>query len=72
MSRGSNLPVLGGGGKLRGEARARGLAHARAWHLKMKPVFDAMDERGEFSDSPVPRTAESPPPPSPFRRSSEQ
>lgn len=48
-----------GGGKsgpqLRGEDRQRGLAHARAWRVAMKPVFDAMDARGAFADSPPPR-----------------
>lgn len=53
MSRGSNL--LGGGvpGRhIKGEERLRRLAWARAWREQMRPIFDAMDAQGMFSDSP--------------------
>jgi hypothetical protein len=38
--------------RLRGEDKARALARARAWHARMKPVFDRMDAEGAFADSP--------------------
>jgi len=37
---------------LRGLARANAIDWARNWRLRNKPVFDAMDARGAFLDSP--------------------
>jgi hypothetical protein len=57
---------LGGGTRGRfntrlvGREREAGLAHARAWRERMRPIFDAMDANGEFADSM--------PPSSPFAR----
>jgi hypothetical protein len=48
--------VAGGGSRgliMRGEERSRWLAHARAWHIRMKPHFDALDRAGAFADSPA-------------------
>jgi hypothetical protein len=50
--------TLGGGiagPRIRGEERQRWLEHARAWRVRMKPHFDALDRAGAFSDSPARR-----------------
>lgn len=54
----SGTNMLGGGipgTRLKGEERARWLAHARSWRERMKPVFDQMDADGLFADSPMRR-----------------
>jgi hypothetical protein len=38
---------------MRGDQRQRWLEHARAWHVRMKPHFDALDRAGAFADSPA-------------------
>lgn len=43
---------------LRGQQRNNGLAFARAWREHNKPIFDDMDRRGMFADSPAPREVE--------------
>lgn len=53
MTKSTGYTTRKGEFQLRGAAREASLAAAKAWHVRNKPIFDEMDARGMFADSPA-------------------